>query len=189
MWCALASFARTKSCRFVAERTTTISYFQVVQRRLEIVQCGSVRSSSGPEETSNRAYILPNGPATATIIAREHSIICHADREMLNELSAWDEVVHMSEDVDNALKERPELVRDSLVFRRPPLEVVETAFRKMAIEEVKAGRDMVCMGDEGDACYVICTGTAESWQIGLHDDEPTNAADPGAKATQLAAKR
>jgi rhodanese-related sulfurtransferase len=143
------------------------------------VQCGSVRSFTGPEDTRNRPFVLPNAPATATIIAREDSIICHADREMLNDLIAWDEVVHMSEDVDDALHERLELVRNSLVFRRLPLEVVETAFRNMAIEEVKAGQDIICMGDEGDAYYIICKGTAESYQIGLYDDEPTKVADLG----------
>jgi rhodanese-related sulfurtransferase len=154
-------------------------YLYVVEGRLEIVQCGSVRSFTGPEDTRNRPFVLPNAPATATIIAREDSIICHADREMLNDLIAWDEVVHMSEDVDDALHERLELVRNSLVFRRLPLEVVETAFRNMAIEEVKAGQDIICMGDEGDAYYIICKGTAESYQIGLYDDEPTKVADLG----------
>ena len=154
-------------------------YLYVVEGRLEIVQCGSVRSFTGPEDTRNRPFILPNAPATATIIAREDSIICHADREMLNDLIAWDEVVHLSEDVDDALHERLELVRNSLVFRRLPLEVVETAFRNMAIEEVKAGQDIICMGDEGDAYYIICKGSAESYQIGLYDDEPTKVADLG----------
>ena len=154
-------------------------YLYVVEGRLEIVQCGSVRSFTGPEDTRNRPFVLPNAPATATIIAREDSIICHADREMLNDLIAWDEVVHMSEDVDDALHERLDLVRNSLVFRRLPLEVVETAFRNMAIEEVKAGQDIICMGEEGDAYYIICKGTAESYQIGLYDDEPTKVADLG----------
>jgi CRP-like cAMP-binding protein len=154
-------------------------YLYVVEGRLEIVQCGSVRSFTGPEDTRNRPFILPNAPATATIIAREDSIICHADRELLNDLLAWDEVVHLSEDIDSALHERLELVRNSLVFRRLPLEVVETAFRKMAIEEVKAGQDIICMGEEGDAYYIICKGTAESYQIGLYDDEPTKVADLG----------
>jgi hypothetical protein len=82
---------------------------------------------------------------------------------MLNDLIAWDEVMHLSEDADNDLHVRLELVRNSLVFSRLPLEVVETAFRKMAIEEVKAGQDIIRMGDEGDAYDIICTGTAESY--------------------------
>ena len=43
-------------------------YLYVVEGRLEIVQCGSVRSFTGPEDTRNRPFVLPNAPATATII-------------------------------------------------------------------------------------------------------------------------
>lgn len=61
-------------------------YLYVVEGRLEVVQCGSVRSLTGPEDTQNKPFFLPNSPATATIIARQDSIICHADREMLGDL-------------------------------------------------------------------------------------------------------
>ncbi|MDT8386180.1 MAG: cyclic nucleotide-binding domain-containing protein [Thiogranum sp.] len=154
-------------------------YLYVVEGRLEVVQCGSVRSFAGPEDTQNKPFILPNAPATATIIARQNSIICHADREMLDNLIAWDEVVHLSEDQDEDLHQRLELVRNSLVFRRLPLEVVETAFKSMTIEEVKTGEDIIRMGEEGDAYYIICSGTAQTFQIGLYDDEPTKIADLG----------
>ena len=123
-------------------------YLYVVEGHLEVIQCGSVRSFAGPEDTQSRPFILPNAPATATIIAREDSIVCHADREMLDNLIAWDEVVHLSEDTDGDLHERLELVRNSLVFRRLPLEVVETAFKSMEVHEVKAGEDIIRMGDQ-----------------------------------------
>lgn len=154
-------------------------YLYVVEGRLEVVQCGSVRSFTGPEDTQNKPFVLPNSPATATIIARQDSIICHADREMLDNLIAWDEVVHLSEDLDGDLHERLELVRNSLVFRRLPLELVEIAFKNMIIQNVKAGEDIICMGDEGNAYYIISSGTAQTYQIGLYDDEPTTIADLG----------
>ncbi len=154
-------------------------YLYVVEGHLEIIQCGSVRSFTGPEDTRNKPFILPSAPATATIIARADSIICHADREMLDNLIAWDEVVHLSEETDSELHERLELVRNSLVFRRLPLEVVETAFKKMEIVEVKSGENIITMGDEGDAYFIISKGTAETYQIGLYDDEPTKIADLG----------
>lgn len=152
-------------------------YLYVVEGNLEVIQCGSVRSFAGPDDTRNKPFILPNAPATATIIARADSIICHADREMLDDLIAWDEVVHLSEETDSELHERLELVRNSLVFRRLPLEVVETAFKKMEIVEVNAGENIITMGDEGDAYYIISKGSAETYQIGLYDDEPTRIAE------------
>jgi len=154
-------------------------YLYVVEGHLEVIQCGSVRSFTGPEDTRNKPFILPSAPATATIIARADSIICHADREMLDDLIAWDEVVHLSEDGDSELHDRLELVRNSLVFRRLPLEVIETAFKKMEVVEVKSGENIITMGDEGDAYFIISSGTAETYQIGLYDDEPTKIADLG----------
>jgi len=154
-------------------------YLYVVEGHLEVIQSGSVRTFTGPEDTRSKPFVLPNAPATATIIARADSIICHADREMLDDLIAWDEVVHLSEDSDSELHDRLELVRNSLVFRRLPLEVIETAFKKMEIVEVKKGENIITMGDEGDAYYIISSGTAETYQIGLYDDEPTKIADLG----------
>lgn len=154
-------------------------YLYVVEGHLEVIQCGSVRSFCGPEDTQSKPFILPSAPTTATLIARADSIICHADREMLNDLIAWDEVVHLSEDGDSELHDRLELVRNSLVFRRLPLEVVETAFKRMEVVEVSAGENIITMGDEGDAYYIISSGTAETYQIGLYDDKPTKIADLG----------
>jgi len=152
-------------------------YLYVVEVHLEIIQRGSIRSFTGPEDTRNHPFILPSAPATATIVARKHSIVCHADRAMLDDLIAWDEMVHMTEDSDSELHDRLELVRNSLVFRRLPLELVEAAFRNMEVRTVKAGEDIICMGEDGDAYYIISEGSAETFQMGLYDDEPTKVAD------------
>ena len=155
-------------------------YLYVVEGHLEIIQRGSIRTFTGPEDTRNHPFILPSAPATATIVARQHSIICHADRAMLDNLIAWDEMVHLTEDTDSELHDRLELVRNSLVFRRLPLEQVEAAFKRMEVKTVKAGEDIIRMGEDGDAYYIISEGSAETYQIGLYDDEPTKIADLGA---------
>ncbi len=152
-------------------------YLYVVEGHLEVIQRGSIRSFTGPEDTRNHPFILPSAPATATIVARQNSIVCHADRAMLDNLIAWDEMVHLSEDSDSELHTRLDLVRNSLVFRRLPLELLESAFRRMEIRTVAAGMDIIRMGEDGDAFYIISRGTAETYQIGLYDDEPTKIAD------------
>ena len=93
-------------------------YLYVVEGHLEVVQCGSVRSFCGPQDTQHHPFILPSSPSTATIIARQDSIICHADREMLDDLIAWDEVVHLMEDTDADLHERLEQAKTSFVLVR-----------------------------------------------------------------------
>jgi rhodanese-related sulfurtransferase len=49
----------------------------------------------------------------------------------------------------------------------------------MTIEEVKSGEDIICMGEEGDAYYIISSGTAETFQVGLYDNEPSKVAELG----------
>lgn len=75
-------------------------------------------------------------------------IICHADREMLDDLISWDEFVHMLEDNDNGqLASAIDKVRNSLVFRRMPLELVETAFARMHSMNVKKGESAIKQGE------------------------------------------
>lgn len=152
-------------------------YLYVVEGRLEVIQHNSIHSFTGPEDTRNHPFILPGAPATATLVARQDSIICHADRAMLDNLIAWDEMVHLTEETDSELHDRLELVRNSLVFRRLPLELIESAFKRMEIKTVKAGEDIIRMGEDGDAYYIISQGAAETYQLGLYDDEPTKIAD------------
>ncbi len=155
-------------------------YLFVVEGKLEIIQAGSIKSIAGPEETRKRPVLLPMAPNTSTLVAREDSIICHADRGMLDDLISWDEVVHMMEESGDAeLHKRLEQVRNSLVFRRLPLEVVELAFKKMQTKDVKAGEDIIRMGEQGDSYYVITEGSADVYKLGLYDDEPTKAATLG----------
>ncbi len=159
-------------------------YLFVIEGKLEIIQSGAIKSIAGPEETRKRPVLLPMNPDTSTLVARANTIICHADRGLLDDLISWDEVVHMMEDSgDSELTARLEKVRNSLVFRRLPLELVEIAFKKMKERTVKAGDDIITMGEQGDSYYIITEGKADVYQLGLYDDEPRKAATIGAGDT------
>ena len=75
-------------------------------------------------------------------------------------------MMHLMEDSeDEELVHRMEQVRNSLVFRRLPLELVDTAFRRMKCQTIKAGEDIITMGEEGDSYYIITGGKAEGVAI------------------------
>ena len=152
-------------------------YLFVVEGQLEIIYSGAIKSIAGPSDTRKRPVLLPPTPSTSTLVAREHSIICHADRDLLDKLISWDEVVHMMEDTDVEMHRLMDMVRNSLVFRRLPLETVELAFKRMTCQEVKKGQEVIRMGDEGDAYYIITSGTAEVYQRGIYDDKMHKTAD------------
>ncbi len=155
-------------------------YLFVIEGSLEGIERGAIRSIAGPEQTRKRPVLLPMAPDTSTLMARANTIICHADREMLDDLISWDEVMHLMEDSeDEELVHRMEQVRNSLVFRRLPLELVDTAFRRMKCQTTKAGEDIITMGEEGDSYYIITGGKAEVYQRNLYDDEPQIVATLG----------
>lgn len=154
-------------------------YLFVVEGRLEVICSGTITSLAGPDDTRKRPVVLPAAPATCTLVARQDSIICHADRGMLDNLISWDEVVHMMEDSGAETAKLLEKVRNSLVFRRLPLETVELAFQKMQTQAVKAGEYVIQQGEAGDAYYIILNGRAEVYQRGIYDDAPHKIADIG----------
>ncbi|MFA7386313.1 MAG: rhodanese-like domain-containing protein [Thiohalobacteraceae bacterium] len=152
-------------------------YLFVVEGQLEVIYSGAIKSIAGPADTRKRPVLLPPAPGTSTLVAKQDSIICHADRDLLDKLISWDEVVHMMEDSNVEMYRLMEQVRNSLVFRRLPLETVELAFKRMKCLDVCEGQEVICMGEEADAYYVITCGTAEVYQRGIYDDKLHKIAD------------
>ncbi|MBU1192543.1 MAG: cyclic nucleotide-binding domain-containing protein [Gammaproteobacteria bacterium] len=152
-------------------------YLFVVEGQLEIIYSGAIKSIAGAEDTRKRPVLLPPSPSTSTLVAKQDCIICHADRDLLDKLISWDEVVHMMEDTDTEMYHLMEQVRNSLVFRRLPLETVEMAFKRMKCQDVKKGQEVIKQGDHGDAYYIITAGTAEVYQRGVYDDKQHKVAD------------
>ncbi len=152
-------------------------YLFVVEGSLNIIADGDVRSIDGPEETRKSPIVLKSTPATSTVVARSDCIICHADRDMLDELISWDEIVHLMEETNEELADQLEKVRNSLVFRRLPSEMVEMAFSKMRTVKIPKGEAAIKQGEEGNSYYIITEGSAEVYSIGLYDDEPQKIAD------------
>jgi CRP-like cAMP-binding protein len=152
-------------------------YLFVVEGSLNIITDGEVRSVDGPEETRKSPIILKSTPSTSTVVARSDCIICHADRDLLDELISWDEIVHMMEETNEELADQLEKVRNSLVFRRLPSEMVEMAFSKMHTVKIPKGEAAVKQGEEGNSYYIITEGSAEVYSIGIYDDEPQKIAE------------
>jgi len=145
-------------------------YLFVIEGEMELIHSGTIHSVATPNETQKRPMTLPASPTTSTILARSDVITCIADRDMLDDLIAWDEVVHVSE--DSSLHSRIENIRNSLVFKRLPMEYVEMAFARMEMMDVVQGDTVIKQGEDGDAYYVIQDGHAEVYQMGLYDDAP-----------------
>lgn len=152
-------------------------YLYVIEGSLNVITHGEVRHVKGPIETRKSPIILQPQPATSTIVARSDAIICHADRSMLDDLISWDEMVHMMEATNEGLAEQMEQVRNSLVFRRMPLELVEMAFARMRTVHLKKGESAVTQGEGGNSYYIITRGSADVMQMGAYDNKPKKIAE------------
>jgi rhodanese-related sulfurtransferase len=132
---------------------------------VDIIQSGSIKSHIGPADTKNRPMLLLAAPNTSTLIANEHSILCLADREMLDDIISWDDTFNTIEDVTVEIFERINLIRNSLIFRRLPYHCIESAFSRLHLKDVKKGENVISIGEEGDAYYIITEGRAEVFHM------------------------
>lgn len=152
----------------------------VIEGSIEVVQGGKIVTIGGPEDTRKRPVVLDREPAYCNVFARSDAIICHADREMIDSLISWDEIVSSMDDEGEEMRSRIEIVRNSLVFRRIPLECVESAFKRMRVLPVKAGETVIKEGDDADAYYIISSGKAEAFRSDIYDGSKHKMADLGA---------
>ena len=157
---------------FQLRATEENDYLFVIEGNLEIVRDGAIQSISAPGKAPARAQILSGHTRSTTLLARENAIVCHADRQLLDHLIAWEVVSHEMHDSGDEVRERMEQVRNSLAFRRLPWESVEAAFERMKVVSVKAGQEVIRQGETGDAFYIINSGSAEIFQAGLSRDDP-----------------
>jgi rhodanese-related sulfurtransferase/mannose-6-phosphate isomerase-like protein (cupin superfamily) len=133
----------------------------VVEGQVEVIRNGAIHSLLS---TPKQPLILSKSDGSVTILARENTIVCHVERQVIDRLISWDVVISNISDDDTSVRQRMERVRNSLVFRRLPWESVEAAFERMRPVEVKAGEAVVKHGENGDAFYIITSGRAEVWQ-------------------------
>jgi rhodanese-related sulfurtransferase/signal-transduction protein with cAMP-binding, CBS, and nucleotidyltransferase domain len=154
-------------------------YLFVIEGRIELIGQGEIRSGLTPEDTRKRPVMLPQAPATTTLLARERVTLCHADRQVMDDLISWEAMINDQASMDETVHARMEMVRNSLVFRRLPWEAVETAFQRMKSIPAKCGETVAQEGEPGDAFYIITSGRAEVWQNDLMTDEPKKIAEIG----------
>jgi rhodanese-related sulfurtransferase len=128
-------------------------------------------------ETHQRPILLQASPKLTTVISNEDCILCHANREMMDNLISWDEIAATLESSD--ISQQIDMVKNSLAFRRLPLEHIETAFKRMEPRTVTSGETIVEYGAAGDAFYIIMEGTAEVFEKHIYEDRFGKVIDLG----------
>lgn len=130
-------------------------YLYLMEGEIDIVCDGSIRTISDPGETQRTPVVLTRNSNNCSIIAKTNCIISHANREILDTIIAWD---HIGRETLHTVK-YIDMIRNTLVFQRLPIQYIESAFSRMKPSYYKKGESIPA--EKCDAYYLILSGYAE----------------------------
>ncbi len=124
-------------------------------------------------------FLLPPLPAAVAVEALDDAHLCHIDTALADYLLTLEQVARSLAEPGSPRDDYLRLVRETAPFQRIPLENAELALASLRERQVKAGDEILRMGKEADAFYVIAAGRAELWQIDDEEGIPMKAAELG----------
>lgn len=130
-------------------------YLYLLEGQIELSCDGSALILNSPEETQRCPVLLSEDNQNCSILARTDAIICHANRATLDNIIAWDFIGR----ADAQPVEHIDLIRHTLVFRKLPMEYIQTAFANMSRKTFPKGHSIHYR--KSDAYYLILSGSAE----------------------------
>ncbi len=124
------------------------------------------------ELANTRDRTVLTQPGESRLLALEDAEVLLADTTFLDTLASWAELAaYARQSGGDELLKRLLAVKNTVAFKRLPLEHVLQALQLMVEKEVKAGEVVVTQGERGNAFYLIRTGRAEIWKAGIYDEE------------------
>lgn len=130
-------------------------YLYLLEGQVDIVCEGSIQMLTHPEETQRRPVLLPDKQQRCSILARDDSIICHARRDALDTIIAWDFIGRHKQKSLQYM----DIIRNTLAFGGLPAECIEKAFSRMQSRQAQKGDTI--QSSQCDAFYLIKSGRAE----------------------------
>jgi rhodanese-related sulfurtransferase len=130
-------------------------YLYLLEGKMDVICSGSIESITDPTATQRTPVLLPTNSASCSILAKEDCIICHANRDTLDTIIAWD---HIGKETRHSVK-YIDMIRNTLVFSRLPMEYIESAFSRMRPCKMKKGETI--QAEKCDAYYLILSGRVE----------------------------
>ena len=130
-------------------------YLYLLEGSIDIVCQGSILSITNPDETQRTPVQLTPGKS-CSVIAKSDCVIGHANRDILDSIIAWD---YIGREPRPSVK-HIDIIRNTLMFRRLPMEYIESAFSRMTRKTLKRGESI--QDHRCDAYYLIVSGRAEA---------------------------
>jgi rhodanese-related sulfurtransferase len=151
----------------------TEGYLYLIDGDVTIGVGGDVRQLHAGDE-GKMPIQLAAPPCRVSVIADTPAVLCQIESEDLDLLMSWQELATENDLLPSRqIRERfNQVQRSCLAFAALPLDCVERALDRMKSVAVKAGDDVVTQGEPADAFYVVVSGEADVWSVGIYDDEP-----------------
>ena len=130
-------------------------FLYLLEGKMDVICEGSIESINDPATTQRTPVLLPKNSTNCSILAREDCIICHANRDTLDSIIAWDYIGRESKQTVKYI----DIIRNTLVFSRLPMEYIESAFSCMRPCKMKKGDTI--QSEQSDAYYLILSGRVE----------------------------
>lgn len=129
-------------------------YLYLMEGEIELVCNGHMRTINEPDETQRHPILLPSNNS-CSIIAKSDCIISHASRDLLDTIIAWDHISNETHQGVNYI----DMIRNTLVFQRLPMQYIKSAFSRMKPCTFKKGEFIPA--EQCHAYYLILSGKAE----------------------------
>jgi len=154
-------------------RRTDSDYLYVISGAADIRVDGMAPRRVGPELAFNPPCPMGDTDTYVEVMAlNDATRLYQIDRDKLDYLIFWDELIQASADENKELRRRMEKIQNSLALRRLPAENVIECLRRMQSQSVVAGDEIITQGKPGTTFYMIDEGEAEVWKQDLYDDAP-----------------
>lgn len=152
-------------------------YLYLLEGQIDVFCEGSVQTIQEPAETRHKPVLLPTGNKSCNIIARQDCIICHANRDLLDIIIAWDFIGHEAK----ANIKYIDLIRNTLALNRLPIEYIDKAFSRMQRQRLKQGEHITNQGQHCDAYYLILSGRVQVQHLDhqSHENHPVTELSTG----------
>jgi rhodanese-related sulfurtransferase/mannose-6-phosphate isomerase-like protein (cupin superfamily) len=145
-------------------------HFYILSGSVQAIFQGFDETVINADELIGKPIHVPETATTIRFNVLADCIVCHINNDVMDHLLSWNEIARLDEQTE--ISECIESIRNSLAFRRLPLECVGEAFKRMKRIEVKKGEEIIRQGEEGDTFYLIKSGRAEVWVQEEFEDEP-----------------
>lgn len=118
-----------------------------------------------------KPFLIPENSNLITITAEKDSQFYHIDSEKLDYILAWDELGLLLSVSDTPLKQRMDVIMNSLPFSQMGIGNVKEALSRMYEVKVKKGEKIIDESEPGKAYYIIAEGEAEVWQTTEEEEQ------------------